>query len=558
MLAAHLRATRDWLTKVDLGPVFTDMTMFAVLAEFLSVQLRSHKFNLGFGNGTLIVAGLNLATWLAGGVLLTWWIAYVLARSLEASLSDTPGRRPLAPTEGRPKVYERSTLLGPRSAPAAFAEAGPKGRTQRGAGSVRRSGRQPMHEWHARWAQRRSLVVLLGLTLVVASGCTAASGLGNIPRPAGAPAASSPTGGPRTSARPRPHSRRVKVDPPFRDLLPGMPPAVGNDVYGATRAGMLSAVVARDPSYLYVPDSQGATVTIISQTTHKILRVLRTGQLSQHVSPSYDLKTLYTDASAANKLISINPRTSRLTKAIAVPRPYNIYFTPDGKQSVIMVEEHNRILFAKPRSFQGFGGLTVPGCRGPNHADFSANGRYFIVTCEFSGALVKISTTDHRVLGILHLGKVSMPQDIRISPHGTVFYVADMGSDQVRVIDGSRFRQVAALAMPAGPHGLYPSRNAKLLYVSDRAAGKVSVVSFATNRIVSTWTIPGGGSPDMGGVSADGKTLWLTGRYDGEVYGFNTATGRLIARIKVGGNPHGMAVWPQPGRYSLGHTGNMR
>ncbi len=62
----------------------------------------------------------------------------------------------------------------------------------------------------------------------------------------------------------------------------------------------------------------------------------------------------------------------------------------------------------------------------------------------------------------------------------------------------------------------------------------------------------------MGGVSPDGRQLWLTGRYDSEIYGIDTRTGKLEARIKVGAGPHGMAVWPQPGRYSLGHTGNTR
>jgi DNA-binding beta-propeller fold protein YncE len=108
------------------------------------------------------------------------------------------------------------------------------------------------------------------------------------------------------------------------------------------------------------------------------------------------------------------------------------------------------------------------------------------------------------------------------------------------------------------PHGEYPSRNGRFLYVSDRGAGRVSVVSFKTHKIVDTWVIPGGGSPDMGGVSADGRRLWLSGRYNGVVYVFNTRTGRLVDRIPVGGSPHGAAVWPQPGRYSLGHTGNLR
>ena len=75
--------------------------------------------------------------------------------------------------------------------------------------------------------------------------------------------------------------------------------------------------------------------------------------------------------------------------------------------------------------------------------------------------------------------------------------------------------------------------------------------------MVKTWPVPGGGSPDMGNVSADGKYLWLSGRYDNVVYRIDTASGAMD-QIKVGLEPHGLTVWPQPGRYSLGHTGNLR
>jgi YVTN family beta-propeller protein len=62
----------------------------------------------------------------------------------------------------------------------------------------------------------------------------------------------------------------------------------------------------------------------------------------------------------------------------------------------------------------------------------------------------------------------------------------------------------------------------------------------------------------MGGLSADGKVLWLSGRYHGVVYAIDTTDGHLIAKIPVGKEPHGLCVWPQPGRYSLGHTGILR
>jgi YVTN family beta-propeller protein len=60
------------------------------------------------------------------------------------------------------------------------------------------------------------------------------------------------------------------------------------------------------------------------------------------------------------------------------------------------------------------------------------------------------------------------------------------------------------------------------------------------------------------GNSADGRLLWLSGRYDDEVYAIDTRTGRLRARIPVGRGPDGLCMYPQPGRYSLGHTGVFR
>jgi DNA-binding beta-propeller fold protein YncE len=96
--------------------------------------------------------------------------------------------------------------------------------------------------------------------------------------------------------------------------------------------------------------------------------------------------------------------------------------------------------------------------------------------------------------------------------------------------------------------------------------GSVSVIDFATRQVIVDWLIPGGGTPDMGNVSADGSRLWLSGRRNNVVYVFDTggaggndpATGRLLTEIRVGHEPHGLAVWPLPGRYSLGHTGILR
>ena len=266
-------------------------------------------------------------------------------------------------------------------------------------------------------------------------------------------------------------------------------------------------------------------------------------------------------------LTPIDPKTGKPGNPVAVADPYNMYFSPDGKSAIVVAEALKRLDFRDPHTMKLQYSIATPQCGGINHADFSIDGRFAIFTCEFSGGLAKIDLVDRKVLGYLKLSTGGMPQDVRVSPDGSHFYVADMHADGVFVIDGASFKEVGFVKTGKGTHGLYPSRDGTKLYVANRGShaihgaksgpGSVSVMDFATEKVEANWPVPGGGSPDMGNVSADGKTLWLSGRYDNVVYAFDTATGEAKV-IPVGREPHGLAVWPQPGRYSLGHTGNMR
>lgn len=342
--------------------------------------------------------------------------------------------------------------------------------------------------------------------------------------------------------------------------LPGMPPVLDRrDVYAATRPGRLSPVVRRFPSRVYVPNSESDTVDVIDPATYRVVAHFRVGGLPQHVVPSWDLRTLWVNNNVGNTLTPIDPATGRPGRPVAVADPYNLYFTPDGRFAVVMAERERRIDFRDPHTMALRRSLPVP-CRGVNHADFTADGRSFVTSCEFSGELLRVDTATQRLsappLRLPHAD--SMPQDVKLAPDGSIFYVADMASNGLWEVDAASFRVVGFLPTGRGTHGLYASRDSRYLYASNRGEGTVSVVSFATRTVVRSWRIPGGGSPDMGGVSSDGKVLWLSGRYHGVVYAFDTATGRLRAKIPVGKGPHGLAVYPQPGRYSLGHTGVFR
>jgi len=356
------------------------------------------------------------------------------------------------------------------------------------------------------------------------------------------------------------------------ETIPGMPPVVDpNNLYSETGADKLSPAVANALPRVYVPNLKSNDVWVIDPSTRKVIERFRVGVNPQHVVPSYDLKTLWVTNNAEGRtdgsLTPIDPTTGKPGKPIAVDDPYNMYFTPDGRSAIVVAEALKRLDFRDPQTMVLQTSLPVPECGGINHADFSIDGRFAIFTCEYQGSLAKIDLVGKKVMGYLRLSKGGMPQDIRVSPDGKVFFVADMKAGGVFVVDAETFKEIGFIKTGIGTHGLYPSRDGTKLYAANRGVahvggpphgkGSVSVIDFATRKVVADWPIPKGGSPDMGNVSVDGKTLWLSGRYDNVVYAIDTATGHVTS-IPVGREPHGLAVWPQPGRYSLGHTGNMR
>jgi YVTN family beta-propeller protein len=354
--------------------------------------------------------------------------------------------------------------------------------------------------------------------------------------------------------------------------VPGMPRVVNaSNMYSEAGFNHFSPAVAGALPRIYVPNLRSDTVSVIDPATFKVVDTFPVGQSPQHVVPAWDLRTLWVTNNAEGhndgSLTPIDPKTGKPGAAVAVDDPYNMYFTPDGKEAIVVAESRARLDFRDAHTMALHNSLQVPECKGINHADFSIDGRYAIFTCEFGGKLAKIDMVKRKVVGYLLLDKKGMPQDIRVSPDGKVFYVADMMANGVYLVDGDSFTRIGFIPTGVGTHGMYPSRDGTKLYVANRGSnrihgprhgkGSVSVIDFATRKVVANWPIPHGGSPDMGNVSADGKLLWLSGRFDDVVYAFDTTTG-AVRSIKVGAEPHGLAVWPQPGRYSLGHTGIMR
>ena len=437
-----------------------------------------------------------------------------------------------------------------------------------------------------KWRASKALGVIVGVCAVLGVAAVSAQKSG--------PAASAASGAaPSASAQPM-----LSTMP----TVPGMPPVIDpRNLYSEVTAGKVSPQLRDDLERIYVPNLRSSDVYVVDPNTMKVVDRFKVGIGPQHIVPSWDLRTLWVTNNAEGRtdgsLTPIDPKTGKPGKPVPVDDPYNMYSTPDGKSAIVVAEARKRLDFRDPKTMAMQYSIDVPGCPGINHADFAMDGRFAIFTCEFSGTIAKIDLVERKVAGYLKLsmpntrfketagprvqpGQVwepgeteictvtkGMPQDIRSSPDGKRFYIADMHADGVHIVEGDSFKQVGFIPTGLGAHGLYPSRDGKSLYVANRGShkihgpkggnGGVTVIDFATEKVVARWGIPGGGSPDMGNVSADGKYLWLAARYDDVIYRFDTSNG-AVQQVKVGAEPHGLTVWPQPGRYSLGHTGNLR
>jgi len=390
-------------------------------------------------------------------------------------------------------------------------------------------------------------------TLLMAGALLAAC---STPVPSATPAASD--GGIAGGGSPSPSNEPTPTASP--SPVPTLTPTPPGGVYAGTVGGELDPSVANLPARVYVPNETTNDVAVIDPETLTVIGRFSAGLAPEHITPDWDLQTLYVSNMNGASLTVIDPRTERPVETKQVPFPYNLFFTPDGSKAIVVADylgidmvADNGLYFYDRETWQLLKFVQVP-WPGVNHLDFSPDGSFLIVTCESAGVVVKIDTEAMEILGTVELG--GSPLDIRLAPAGDVFFVANQGTHGVDVVDAVAMERVGFIPTGTGAHAFAFSRDVTRLFVTNRHHGTISVISVASRQVIDTWEV--GGSPDMATVSPDGSQLWVSNRFHGTVTVLNPETGEVIKVIETGGNPHGLTFWPQPGSISLGHNGNMR
>jgi YVTN family beta-propeller protein len=343
---------------------------------------------------------------------------------------------------------------------------------------------------------------------------------------------------------------------PAPDVQPGTLPATPLNVYANIMSGTVPCPLCKIPPRVYVPNSGAGTVDVIDPLTFKVIDQFKVGSIPHHIAPAWDMSALYVDNEGSSSLTVINIHTGKPSGTISMPYPYNLYFTPDGTKAIDVVERLQEIIFFDPNhGWKKLATVAIPWA-GADHLDFSADGSYLMISTEYSGMVAKVDVIHMKLVGWVHVG--GLPIDVKLSPDGTVFYVSNQGRMGVSVIDPIAMKEIQFIPTGKGAHGFQVSRDTQYLYVSNRLEGSFSVISFATRKVVAKWWIPGGGSPDMLQLNPAGTQLWASGRYNSTVYVMSTITGKLLAKIPVGLEDHGLTYFPNVGLHSLGHNGVYR
>lgn len=187
------------------------------------------------------------------------------------------------------------------------------------------------------------------------------------------------------------------------------------------------------------------------------------------------------------------------------------------------------------------------GALAPRSVAVNSLGTVFLSSGNVSTQNVAIMTGSPLALtGTISIG--SEPTGLAVSTTTDELFVADAGSDLVRVIAPGSTTIAASVAVGSGPLGVTAGPGG-LIFVANASGNSVSVIDSATRAVVRT--VPVGATPRQIAVTSDG-TAYVTNSFDNTVSVIPPGASSAAYTVPVAAFPNGIAASPS-GLVLVGH-----
>ena len=307
-----------------------------------------------------------------------------------------------------------------------------------------------------------------------------------------------------------------------------------------TRPGPAGAVSAT-PGRLValIANSMSDTLTLADGRALEPASVLKVGREPHKFRQSRDGRAVYSCNTTSNEMLEIDLATLRVRRRIPMLDPYNVLFTPDGRYLYKVAYRYDFMEIHDGETFRRL--KRVRTGRQPSHVWFSPDGRWFVNTNQHSNSVTVIDTQTMAVARTLAVDP--LPAGIQISRDGHAMFVAShVGTISVFATD--EWKLTRTVRSGKGAHEMVATRDGRTIYVTNRYENTTSVFDVAAQRVVAKFPVPDG--PDMPMLTPDGSQLWVSGRFGNTATVVDTRTLKILSTFPTGRSPHGIFLATAP------------
>lgn len=303
---------------------------------------------------------------------------------------------------------------------------------------------------------------------------------------------------------------------------------------------LVPVLAAAQAAPIFVLNSLDADVSVIDQSTLRVIKRIPTGKEPHHLYMTPDEKSIIVANALADSLTFIDPRTADVQKTVrGVIDPYHLRFSPDMKWLVTAGNRLHHVDIYRWNGDQLTLAKRIPTGKTPSHIFIDSRSTVAYVTMQDSDELVAVDIARQEIRWRIKTGP--MPADVFLTPDDKFALVGLTGSDAVEVFDvgGDAPRSVRKIKTGAGAHAFRGAGDKRHVYLSNRVANTISKIDLQTLQVVDTYPAPGG--PDCMEVLQGGRLLMTTSRWSRRLTIIDTQTREVVKQVKVGKSPHG--VW---------------